>query len=93
MADGNLIISPGEAIIKAQEMKRIADELQQLLEGVSQSMTEIDNEETHLYQGAKKPAELRAELDDFRRVFNRTYEQITKSAGDIINIANRMQAE
>ena len=44
-----------------------------------------------LNQGRKKPAELRAELDRFRDVFNLAYEQIVKSADDIVTLANVSQ--
>ena len=37
--------------------------------------------------------ELRAELDQFRGMFNLAHEQIVKSANDIIRIANTMENE
>lgn len=93
MADGILKLSPAEARAKAQEMKKIADEMQTLLNEVSVRMEEIDDVETGMYQGDNRPAQLRAELDDFRAIFNNAYEQITKSSNDIITIANVSEAQ
>lgn len=93
MADGILKLSPAEARAKAQEMKKIADEMQTLLNEVSARMEEVDNVETGMYQGDNRPAQLRAELDDFRAIFNNAYEQITKSSNDIIAIANVSEAQ
>ena len=85
MADGILKLSPAEARAKAQEMKKIADEMQTLLNEVSKRMEEVDNVETGMYQGDNRPAQLRAELDDFRSIFNNAYEKITKFLGDEFN--------
>lgn len=93
MADGIAVINPGEARAKASEMVKISQELETLLNEVSRSMEEINNEDTGLYQGSNRPAELRAQLDEFRAVFNKTYEQIVKSADNIIAMANTMEAE
>ena len=41
----------------------------------------------------KKPAELKAELDEFRKLFNLVYGQVIKSADDITNIATVMEQE
>lgn len=93
MADGILKLSPAEARAKAQEMKKIADEMQTLLNEVSKRMEEVDNVETGMYQGDNRPAQLRAELDEFRAIFNNAYEQITKSSNDIIAIANVSESQ
>lgn len=93
MADGILKLSPAEARAKAQEMKKIADEMQTLLNEVSKRMEEVDNVETGMYQGDNRPAQLRAELDEFRAIFNNAYEQITKSSNDIISIANVSESQ
>lgn len=93
MADGILRLNPAEARAKAQEMKKIADEMKTLLDEVSRRMEDIDNVETGIYQGDNRPAQLRAELNDFRAIFNNAYDQITKSANDIIAIANRSEAQ
>ena len=93
MADGILKLSPAEARAKAQEMKKIADEMHELLNDASKRMEEIDNVETGMYQGDNRPAQLRAELDDFRAIFNNAYDQITKSSNDIIAIANVSEAQ
>ena len=86
MADGNLVIRPDEARSKAQEM----------VNTVSAKMQEIDNVETGVYQNenaSSRPAELRAQLDEFRGIFNRAYEQIRKSADDIVKISYRVEEE
>lgn len=88
MSNGVVTISPAEAVRNATDMKKIAGNLEELLNNVSNRINEIDNVETGTYQGSKKPAELRAELDDFRDMFNLAYEQIVKSADDIIILAN-----
>lgn len=93
MADGRLVMNPAEARAKASEMKNIANELETLLNTVSRKMQEIDNTETGIYQGNRRPAQLRAELDSFRATFNLAHEQIVKSANDIITIANTAEAE
>lgn len=91
MQNGVVVISPQEAIRKAGEMKKLASDIEELLNACSNKINEIDNVETGIYQGNKKPAELRAELDSFRDVFNLAYEQIVKSADDIVTLANVSQ--
>ena len=96
MADGNLVIRPEEARSRAQEMVKIAADLEDLLNTVSAKMEEIDSQETGIYQNenaSSRPAELRAQLDEFRGIFNRAYEQIRKSADDIIKISYRVEEE
>jgi hypothetical protein len=88
MQNGVVVISPQEAIRKAGEMKTLAGQIEELLNTVSKRISEVDNVDTGMYQGRKKPAELRAELDSFRDVFNLAYEQIIKSADDIVTLAN-----
>ena len=88
MSNGVVVISPVEAVRKAGEMKSLAKNLEDLLNNVSSKINEIDNVETGTYQGARKPAELRAELDSFRDMFSLAYEQIVKSADDIIALAD-----
>lgn len=90
MADGNLVIRPEEAKQKAREMVKIASEVEELLNDVKKEMEKIDNEETGIYQGDNRPAQLRAQLDEISSLFHRTYEQIEKSSEDIIKIANAM---
>ena len=93
MADGKILMNPAEARVRANEMTKIASELEMLLNDISRKMEEIDNVDTGVYQGDKKPAELRAELDQCRGMFNLAHEQIVKSANDIIRIANTMENE
>ena len=69
MADGKILMNPAEARVRANEMTKIASELEMLLNDISRKMEEIDNVDTGIYQGDKKPAELRAELDQFRGMF------------------------
>ena len=38
-------------------------------------------------------SELKAELDEFRKLFNLVYGQVIKSADDITNIATTMEQE
>lgn len=90
MADGNLVLRPEEAKQKAHEMVKIAGEVEQLLNDVKREMEKIDNEETGIYQGDNRPAQLRAQLDEISSLFHNTYDQIQKSADDIVKIANAM---
>ena len=93
MANGIMVVDTEEARTKAREMKNIAIDIEELLNDVSKKIDEINNVDTGIYQGNKKPAELKAELDDFRKLFNLVYGQILKSADDIVNIANTMDQE
>lgn len=93
MADGRMVVNPAEARAKAERMIKIANELENLLNNVSKEIEKIDNTDTGIYQGNRKPAELRAELDEFRSMFKLTYGQVIKSANDIIAIANTMEME
>lgn len=93
MADGNLVMDTAEARNKASEMRNLATQIEDLLNDVSKKIDEINNVDTGIYQGSKKPAELRAELDEFRKMFNLVYGQVLKSSDDIINIANTMDQE
>ena len=93
MSDGRMIVNPEEARAKATRMISIANELEKLLNNVSKEIEKIDNVDTGIYQGNRKPAELRAELDQFRNLFKLTYGQIVKSANDIIAIANTMEMQ
>ena len=93
MADGIMVMDTAEARSKASEMQTIAREIESLLNDMSKKIDEINNVDTGIYQGSKKPAELRAELDDFRRLFDKVYGQVLKSADDITVIANTLDQE
>ena len=105
MADGIMVMDTAEARTKASEMKTIAQEIESLLNDMSKKIDEINNVDTGIYQGNKRPAELKAaklsaedkalkaELDDFRKLFDRVYGQVLKSADDITAIANTMDQE
>lgn len=93
MADGILVMNPEEARAKASEMSKIAYQIETLLNDVSKKISEIDNVDTGIYQGNRRPAELRAQLDEFRSLFNLAYEQIIKSANDITTIANTIEMQ
>ena len=87
MANGIMIVDTDEARNKAREMRNIATEIEDLLNDVSKKIDEINNVDTGIYQGNKRPAELKAELDDFRKLFDLVYGQVLKSSDDIVNIA------
>ena len=93
MADGIMVMETAEARNKAAEMNNIANDIESLLNDVSKKIDEINNVDTGIYQGNKKPAELKAELDEFRKLFNLVYGQVIKSADDITNIATTMEQE
>ena len=88
MANGVIVISPAEAINKAEEKKKVAGNIEDLLNETKAKFGDINNLETGTYQGARKPAELKEELDTFSDFFHLAYEQICKSADDIKKIAN-----
>ena len=93
MANGIMIVDTDEARNKAREMRNIATEIEDLLNDVSKKIDEINNVDTGIYQGNKRPAELKADLDDFRKLFDLVYGQVLKSSDDIVNIANTMDQE
>ena len=86
--NGVVVISPQEAIRKAGEMKTLAGQLEELLNTVSKRIDEFNSVEAGMYQGDNKPAQLKEELSNFRTTFNLAYEQIIKSADDIIALAH-----
>ena len=93
MADGILKLNPAEARAIAQEMVKTASEVEDLLNTVYSFFREIDNEEEGIYQGSEKAVQLRGELEEFSKLFGPAYEQIVKSANDIVAIANRAEVE
>lgn len=93
MADGNLKLTPAEARAKAEQMKSTANEIQTLLDEIITAFDEIDSTDTGTYQGSKNAVQLRGNLDEFSRFFPSVYEQITKSADDIITVVNTMELE
>ncbi len=93
MADGKMRINPAEARNKAIRMRTVATNLENLLNNVSREFNKINDVDEGIYQGNKNPAALRAELDSIKNLFHLTYEQILKSADDIITTANTMEAE
>lgn len=86
--NGVVVISPQEAIRKAGEMKSIAGQIEDLLNTVSKRIDEVNSVEAGMYQGDNKPAQLKEELISFRSTFNLAYEQIIKSADDIVALAH-----
>jgi len=83
MADGRFVMSPAVAKDKAEQMIAMGRQLEELFNTVTKKIQEIDNTSTGIYQGDRKPAELRAELESFRGTFERAVAQIIKSATDI----------
>ena len=86
-------INPGEAMSKANSMKGIAQDIETLLNKVDTRMRDINDEDTGMYHGGRKPSELRAELDEYKQGFYRFHEQIDAFADNIIRIAERMLQE
>ena len=93
MADGLLKLSRTAARGKAAEMKKIGADVLDLLDRVSKKMEEIDSVEHGVYQGDNRPAQLRAELDSFRGLFNLAYDQIVKFADNVIETVNKAENE
>ena len=84
-------IEPQVARDRANEMRQIADRLEELLKQASNKMSEVNDGETEMYDGFRNPETLRGELNQFGATFHLTHEQIKKSAGDIIATANTME--
>jgi len=88
------IIDPDEAFREADNMVTISGDIEGLLNNVSAEMAKINEQEELIYFGVTgKAVELRDKLDDLRKEFHRVYEQVTKSSGDIKQIAERMKAQ
>lgn len=86
-------IDPREAKAKADTMKNLARDIESLLNKVSSKLAEVNDEDTGMYHGARKPSELKAELDDYKATFHKFYEQVETYANNIITIAETMIAE
>ena len=93
MQNGGNIISPAIAKDNANQMIIIANTLNDLLNNVSRAINDVNSEEAGIYFGGKNPVQLREDLDTFRSKFEYIYGQITKSANDIIKIADTMENE
>ena len=86
-------INPAEARAKAGMMKKIASELNTLLDDVDKRMQLIDSEEERIYSGSVGSASVRAEFDSYRREFAKFYSQIQKYAQNVEDSANQMLAQ
>lgn len=84
------IINPAEAKAKAGMMRKIASELNTLLDDVDKRMQLIDSEDERIYSGSVGSASVRAEFDAYRREFVKFYSQIQKYAQDVEASANQM---
>ena len=91
--NGVVRIDPQEAMAKANSMKNIANSIEDLLNKVDKKLAEVNDEETGMYHGAKKPSELKAELDEYKQHFVKFHEQINKYSDNIVTIAQQMLAE
>ena len=83
-------INPAEARAKAGMMKKIASELNTLLDDVDKRMQLIDSEEERIYSGSVGSASVRAEFDSNRREFAKFYSQIQKYAQNVEESAYQM---
>lgn len=94
MADMNVVkISPQVAIERANKMKSLATEVEEILKSARSKMEEINDESTGTYFGTKKAGDLRSQLDAEISQFFRFHEQINNFADNIIEVANRKMAE
>lgn len=91
--DGQAKILPDDARARANTMKSEAKNLESLLNDVKKRMEDINDETVGTYHGAKRPSELKAELDAFSATFSKFYTQIEKYAEDVIEAANTMENE
>ena len=83
-------INPSEARAKAGMMRKIASELNAVLDDVDKRMQLIDSEDERIYSGSVGSASLRAEFDAYRREFVKFYSQIQKYAQNVEESANQM---
>ncbi len=86
-------INPQEAMSKANNMKSIASNIEELLNKASRKLEEINDEDVGMYHGQRRPSELRAELDEYKQTFSRFHGQIDAYSDSIIAIAQKMLAE
>ena len=84
-------ITPADARARANVLKSEAAQLDALLADVKRRMADINDESTGTYHGAKRPSELRAELDSFSETFVKFNTQIEKFASDVEAAANTME--
>lgn len=86
-------INPTEARMKADSMRKIASELNTLLDDVDKRMQLIDSEDEKIYSGSVGSASVRAEFDSYRKEFIKFYSQIEKYAQNVDESANKMLAQ
>lgn len=91
--NGIFFMNPEEASNKARSMRTTAANLEELFNKVSAEINKIDNVETGMYQGNKKPAQLRAELEDFRKDFVLARDQIINFADWVETTAKVMMEQ
>ena len=91
--DGQLRMLPEEARQRANTMRSDADNMESLLNDVRKRLEIINDDSVGTYHGARKPSEIRAELDAFAATFSKFYSQITKFAGDVETAANVAERE
>lgn len=84
--DEMLKLNTDVARAKVKDLRNCADDMKELLDKVSLAMQDINDEGTGMYQGAKKPAQLKNELDEFARTFVDVYTQIVNESDKIMNI-------
>ena len=86
-------ISKKEAALQAESLRKLASTIEDLLNKTSKQMEDINDEDTGMYQGDRKPSELRAELDEYRATFSKFHSQIDRYAGIIDTIVATMSDE
>ena len=86
-------IKPEEARFKANFMKNIASELNEVLNDIDAKMQLIDNEDERIYSGSVGSASVRAEFDAYRKEFYKFSSQVEKYATDVEQAATRMLSQ
>lgn len=71
---------------KVKDLRNCADDMKELLDKVSLAMQDVNDTDVAMYAGAKKPSQLKFELDEFSSTFVDVYTQIVNESDKIMNI-------
>ena len=91
--DGQLKMLPEDARQRANNIKSDAENMNDLFTTIRKYLDQINDESLGTYHGARRPSELRAELDAFASTFVTFYAQVMKFASDVEAAANVAEQE
>ncbi len=85
---GKLTIEPNEALNKANIIRKNANRVNEILNGIATQMKRIDDEGEGIYHGTSKAHELRNQLEIIKTNFDPIYNQMLAFASQIETEAN-----